>query len=113
MIITESEEFCRDFKKLLKKYRTLKGDFEVAKKAISAEPTGDGSKHWHIIKQKDEAYILKIRMMCRAVKGASFRLVYFYDGKTVEVIFIEIFFKGRKSLPNQKRIKRMVKKLMG
>lgn len=104
MEIIETDEFKKDFKKLLKKYRTLEKDFEIAQKAIIAEPTGDGSRHWTILKRDGDKYILKTRMMCRAVRGSSFRLVYFYYGEAVKVLFIEIYFKGIKETEDKKRI---------
>lgn len=107
MKITESEQFKRDFKKLQKKYRTLGQDFEIAKKAIATEPTGDGSKHWNILRQEGEKYVLKTRMACRAVKkGPPFRLIYLYDGESIELFFIEIYFKGDKERENEERIKK-------
>ncbi|MFW5853263.1 MAG: hypothetical protein ACOCU8_01310 [Patescibacteria group bacterium] len=104
MKIVEGDKFQKDFKRLLKKYKTLQEDFEVAKKAIQVEPTGDGSKHWNILREKDNKYILKMRMMCRTLRGSELRLIYFYDGDTVEVVFIEVYYKGNKERENKKRI---------
>lgn len=105
MNFQEGDEFQKEFKKLAKKYRTLVDDFQIVKKAIKASPAGDTSKHWHILKYDGaDKYILKMRMMCRAVKGTQFRLVYFYDGTSVEVLFIEIFYKGNKENENKTRI---------
>ena len=50
-------------------------------------------------------------MMCRAVNGAQFRLIYFYDGDKVEVLFIELYFKGDKERENTKRINDFFAKL--
>jgi len=111
MDIQESEEFKKDFKKLLKKYKTLQDDFSVAKSVIVAEPKGDGTKHWNILWQSDDRCILKVRMMCRAVKGASFRLIYFYDGEVAKILFIEMYYKGSKELEDRGRISAVVKQL--
>lgn len=107
MNFSESDKFRKEFKKLLKKYRTLEDDFEVAKKVIAAAPKGDGGKHWNILRRKENRYILKTRMMCRVLKGAELRLIYYYDGNNVEVVFIEIYYKGDKGRENQKRIEEM------
>lgn len=108
MNITESDEFKRDFKKLAKKYKTLETDFVIAKKAIVAEPRGDGTKHWDTLWKDDGRCIMKMRMMCRAVKGSSFRLVYRFDGEEAEVLFIEVFYKGNKEREDKERVKKYI-----
>ena len=112
MDFSESDEFKKEFKKLAKKYPTLEEDFSVVKKAISVAPSGNGAKHWNVLKHDGgDRYILKMRMMCRAVKGAQFRLIYFYDGDKVEVLFIELYFKSDKERENIKRINDFFAKL--
>lgn len=112
MHFSESDEFRKEFKKLVKKYHTLEQDLEMVKKVIAATPAGNGSKHWNVLKCYDEErYILKMRMMCRAVKGSQFRLIYYYDGTKVEVLFIEIYFKGNKHREDAKRIRDFIAKL--
>lgn len=111
MYFSEIDDFKRDFKKLAKKYPTLEEDFAVAKKAITACPAGNGSRHWNIFKKDGSGrYILKSRMMCRAVKGAQFRLVYFYDSTEATVEFIELYFKSNKERENVERIKKFFAK---
>lgn len=106
MKFSESEEFKKEFKKLARKYRTLEQDFEIVKKTITATPTGNGTKHWRTLHYTEsDGQILKMRMMCRAVRGSEFRVVYFYDGAAVEVLFIEMYFKGDKENEDQERIK--------
>lgn len=99
-----AEKFKKEFAKYLKKYRTLEDDFQKLVDVISVFPTGNESKHWNILKHQDEKYILKTRMMCRAVKGSSFRVIYYYDGEIIELVFIEIYFKGKKESEDTKRI---------
>lgn len=57
MRISESDEFKKDFKKLAKKYQSIDDDFEVLKKAVKAEPLGDGTKHWNCITKIEEKNI--------------------------------------------------------
>lgn len=112
MKISETDEFKKDFKKLKKKYKTLDADFEVLKKAIKAEPLGDGTKHWTPITRIDELEItfLKVRMSCRALNiGKDFRVIYMYDGGKVEILFIEMYFKGDKENEDHERIKEYLK----
>jgi hypothetical protein len=97
-------KFEKEFAKYLKKYRSLNSDFEVLQRAIKSTPTGDKSKHWVILRQQGNKYLLKVRMMCRALKGSQFRVIYFYGGEKIELVFIEIYFKGKKEREDQPRI---------
>ncbi len=107
MDFSESDEFKKEFKKLSKKYRTLVDDLEVVKKAIRVNPTGDGTKHWNILRHDGETkYAMKMRMMCRAVRGSQFRLIYLYESELVTVLFIEMYFKGMKEREDKERIDR-------
>ena len=113
MDFQESDEFKKEFKKLHKKYPTLEDDLEVVKKAIAASPEGNGSKHWETLsRDTSDKRILKMRMMCRAVRGSQFRLVYLYDGQSVEVLFIELYFKGNKEREDKERIKILIDSLV-
>lgn len=109
MNIIEGKKFKREFKKLQKKYPSLQNDFGFLRALIRELPLGDGSKHWNILKQEDEKYIMKIRMMCRSVRGSQFRVIYYYDGENIEISFIEIYFKGNKETEDAMRIKELWK----
>lgn len=112
MDFSESDEFKKEFKKLVRKYQTFEEDLRVAKKAIMVAPSGNGTKHWNILKHDGaDRYIIKMRMMCRAVKGSQFRIVYLYDGAKVEVLFIEVYFKGNKKREDTERIDNFFDKL--
>jgi hypothetical protein len=98
------DKFEKQFKKLIKKYRSLEEDLEIAKKfAIEA---------FHISKINNEAVFLipkfdrktvqiyKIRKFaCKALKGkgvrSGIRLIYAFYPKKFEVEFLEIYFKER------------------
>ena len=111
MKITESDAFKKEFKRLSKKYRTLEKDFEVLKSTILVEPKGDGSKHWNLLKQDGDKSVFKIRMMCRALRSSSFRVVYVFGGSSIEVLFIEIYFKGDKENEDWERIAQYFKNI--
>lgn len=106
MEFSETLEFRKEIKKLEKKYRTLITDIEVLKKSLITNPTGDGSKHWNVLHQDTTLGItaLKVRMMCRAVRGAQFRVIYIYQAEKIEILFIEIYFKGDKENEDRERI---------
>lgn len=111
MNISQTDEFKKDLKRFLKKYPTLEKDLEILTKAICAEPKGDGTKHWNLITSIDEKYILKVRMMCRSVRGADFRVVYMFDGERLDLLFIEMYFKGDKENNDKNRIDAIVKSI--
>lgn len=98
------EKFKKELKKYAKTYKSIESDFSELKRIISKLPTGCKSKHWNILKEESEKYIIKTRMMCRSAKGSSFRVIYFYDGKKVELLFLKMYFKGKKEGEDQKRI---------
>lgn len=105
MRFSESDEFAKELKKLKKRYRTLEDDIAVLKKAITAAPTGLG-KH-DVVLKSDEVlglFAVKRRMMCRAVRGSQFRVTYLYLAGEVEVLYIELYYKGDKVSENRSRI---------
>ena len=98
------DKFEKQFKKLIKKYCSLKEDLEIAKKSAI--------ELWHISKINNEAvflipkfdkktvqiYKLK-KFACKALKGkgvrSGIRLIYAFYPKKFEVEFLEIYFKER------------------
>ena len=106
--------FEKDLKKLLKKFRTLEDDIEVAKKnAIelfhlknidnnSVEPIPNFCS--------DELKICKIKKFaCKALKGrgvqSGIRIIYAYYVLTNIIDFIEMYFKGESENEDKERIK--------
>ena len=88
-----SPEFEKDFKQLLKKYRTLEDDLEKFKEILLAHPTGVG-KNFVIIHSERTYKIVKARMACRALRDRSLRVVYAYLEENEQFYFIELYFKG-------------------
>ena len=99
-----SEKFKKEFKKYSKKYKSLENDLNNLEKVLHITPKGNKSKHWNILKQEGDRYIFKIRMMCRSLKGSDFRIIYYFDGKNINLIFIELYSKGDKEREDEKRI---------
>lgn len=56
------------------------------------------------IDSEKKSFIFKVRLKCKSTKGSNFRIIYFYDGEKIEIIFIEIYFKGNKENENEKVI---------
>ena len=106
--------FDKDLKRLLKKFRTLESDIEVAKK--------NAIELFHIMNIdnnsvepiprfcSDELKICKIKKFaCKALKGrgvqSGIRIIYAYFVSTKAVDFIEIYFKGETENEDKERIK--------
>ncbi len=104
----QTNEFEKDLKRLLKKYRTLPDDLEEFKKIILIKPLGIG-KNFAILTKKDGIVILKARLFCRSLKGSSLRIIYAYIEEDVQIElvgidFIELYFKGDKENEDADRI---------
>jgi hypothetical protein len=105
--------FEKDLKKLLKKYRTLESDIEIAKK--------NAIELYHLEKIDndvvepipsfctDDLKICKIKKFaCKALKGfgvrSGIRIIYAYTVSTMTVDFIEMYYKGDKENEDRERI---------
>jgi Txe/YoeB family toxin of Txe-Axe toxin-antitoxin module len=95
MKFRQTKDFAKEFKKLAKKYKSLPEDLELFKKVISVTPKGN-KKHFNIINQKENIKSIKARLFCRYLKGAALRIVYAYNDNKIELVFIEVYFKGDK-----------------
>ncbi|MCJ7740244.1 hypothetical protein MUP32_02920 [Candidatus Microgenomates bacterium] len=110
----ETEEFKKDFKKLLKKYRSLEEDLELAKIAAI--------ELFHLKKINNssvfpipgycsgEILVCKLKKFaCKALKGrgskSGIRIIYAFHVKTLRVDFIEIYFKADQENEDRERIK--------
>jgi len=112
---SSTEEFERDLKRLLKKFRSLKEDIAVAKAfAIELYHTQKINKQAIFpIPQfcTDEVLICKLKKFaCKALKGrgvkSGIRIVYAFHVKSQLIEFIQIYFKGETENENKDRIKR-------
>ncbi len=112
-----TEEFKRDLKKLIKRYRTLHEDLTVFQKSSLELFHGKGIPQ-DIIRipdtGQDEIQIFKARRFaCRSLKGtgsrSGIRIIYSYYTKSDSIEFIEIYFKGDKETEDKKRIKQYIK----
>lgn len=114
----ETEEFRKDFKKLLKKFRSLETDLEIVKVAAI--------ELFHIQKIvnlsiflipgfcSEEIQICKIKKFaCKALKGrgskSGIRIIYAYHKAVQKVVFLEIYFKADQENEDRERIKSYLK----
>lgn len=109
MNFEETEEFEKDFKKLLKRYKTLGDDLLEFKRILSKFPAGIG-KHFNIITKSEYVCIIKARFFSRSLKKKNLRIVYAYRNNS-KIEFIEIYFKGDKENKDRERIKYYLKKI--
>ncbi len=110
----ETEEFTRDFKKLLKKFSSLAEDLEVNKqyrielfhcKEINSRSIFEIQGVGNTIKLK----FFKIKkFQCKNLKGrgarSGIRVVYAYFPIEQKIMFIEIYFKANQKNENRQRI---------
>ena len=109
MTYDELHEFKKDFKKLLKKYRTLKDDLEVVRKVLVIKPDASPPFSFRIDNLGLETCIIKVKKIaCKALKGrgvnSGLRLVYAYFDKEQQIIFIELYHKNIKENEDRQRI---------
>ena len=98
------EEFEKDVKKYLKKYRTIKDDvkyFEELLIGVFREIKNVReivSKHVNILYEEGYIFVIKERFIvkCLSNKGKAFRIIYIYNQNINKVIFVEMYYKGDK-----------------
>lgn len=108
MNFNELPEFQKELKRLGKKYKSLPDDLQEFCNVVSAVPLGN-SKHFNIITKTEVLHVVKARLFCRYLKGASLRIVYSYFELEQKIEFIELYFKGDKENEDRERIKEYLK----
>jgi len=104
MNFNETDEFAKNFKRLSKKYRSLSDDLVEFKKVVSEFPLGSG-KHFVILHSQEEVKILKARLFCRYLRGASLRIIYAYQEIKGIIDFIELYPKNEQINESRQLIK--------
>ena len=112
-------EFDRDLKRLKKKYRTLSDDLENFQKALILAHSNpdiglriiDSNPIQGVPGGAGNVFIAK-KFTCRALKGkgsrSGIRVVYQMDEGFLKLIYIEVFHKSEKPLPDIDRIRRLL-----
>ncbi len=103
-------EFEKEFKRLIKKYKTIDDDFEKFKRVLFASPTGVG-KNFVIIYSTETIKVVKARMACLTLRDRSLRVIYAYSEQNQRIDFIELYFKGDKENEDLERIKEYLKSI--
>lgn len=121
MNYSETSEFTRNFKRLLKKFPSLAEDLAVVKQYdIELFHCQKIDRHG-IFKiesagNDENLQFFKIkRFACKALKGrgskSGIRVIYAFHCASLKIDFIEIYFKGKKENEDRERIKDYLKNL--
>ncbi len=115
--VNESPEFRKDFKHLLKKFRSLEEDFETFKSTPLKAFHKLDQANVGIIPISDLGIIYpKIykatKFACKSLKGRGaangIRVIYAYYPEQDKILFIEIYFKADQARENRERITRCI-----
>lgn len=109
MTFDELDEFKKDLKNLLKKYRTLKDDLEVMKQVLEIFPEERPPFSFRIDDLGVVTCIIKVRKIaCKALKGrgvnSGLRLIYAHFQLERRITFIELYHKNDKEKEDRQRI---------
>jgi len=110
----KTEEFIRDFKKLLKRFLSLKEDLEINKRYRIElfHLQGIDSKSVFKIQRagnSEELQFFKVKkFQCKSLKGrgakSGIRVIYAFLPLEQKIVFIEIYFKANQENETRKRI---------
>lgn len=118
MIFTDTDEFKKEYKKLLKKYPSLCDDLNLLKDVLWDDPLGKELPKEHIVPisglwEDIWGKFYKVRrFLCKSLRSKTdIRVVYKYIDEErkiefQEIKFIEIFHKNQKENHNISRIKK-------
>jgi hypothetical protein len=110
----ELEEYKKDLKQLLKKYRTLSNDIETVKKVLIIEPDERPPFSFRISDLGITTCVIKVKKIaCRALKGrgvnSGLRLIYAHFEEEERIVMIELYHKSDKEIDDKRRIKKYFK----
>ena len=115
----KTKKFTRDFKKLLKKFPSLRDDLEVTKK-YSVElfhcKKIDSKSIFQIkgVGNCDELQFYKVtKFQCKSLKGrgakSGIRVVYAFFPVQQRVVFLEMYFKAKQEREDRQRVADFIK----
>ena len=109
MTFDELDEFKKDLKKLLKKYRSLNDDLETARKVLKVEPKERQPFSFRIDGLGIEPCLIKIKKIaCKSLKGkgvnTGLRIIYAHIEDEQRIVFVELYHKNSKENEDRDRI---------
>lgn len=99
MHFDELPEFNRDFKRLLKKYKTLNDDLVVLKQVLEVFPNERPPFSYRMNNLAIESYVVKVKKIaCKSLKGkgvkTGLRLIYAFLPEKQKIVLIEMYHKN-------------------
>ena len=109
MTFDELDEFKRDLKKLLKKYRSLKDDLETVRKVLTVEPNERPPFSFRIEGLGIKTCVIKVKKIaCKSLKGrgvnTGLRLIYAHFEEEKRIVLVELYHKSDKENEDRDRI---------
>jgi hypothetical protein len=109
MSFEEIEDFKKDFKSLVKKYKTLGEDLDVVKQVLDIMPDARPPFSFRIDNLGTTTCVIKVKKIaCKSLKGrgvnSGLRLVYAYFKEERRIVLVEIYHKNDKEAEDRKRI---------
>ena len=109
MTFDELEEFKKDLKRLLKKYRSLDDDLETVKKVLKVEPKERPPFSFRIDGLGLETCVIKEKKIaCKSLKGrgvnTGLRLIYAHFEEEQSITLVELYHKNNKENEDRDRI---------
>jgi mRNA-degrading endonuclease RelE of RelBE toxin-antitoxin system len=103
-------EYNRDFKKLAKKYRTLKSDMADVIKIFKVRPNAQPPFSFEITGLSLKTCVIKVKKIASdSFKGrgvnSGLRLIYAHFRNEQKIIFIELYHKNDKQNEERERIR--------
>lgn len=110
MKFEELDEFKKDLKKLLKRYRTLEDDLEIVRKVLTVEPKERPPFSYRIEGLGLISCVIKVKKItCRSLKGkganSGLRLIYAHFEEENKIMMVELYHKSDKENEDKERIK--------
>ena len=107
----ELPEYQKDFKRLLKKYRTLNRDLEDVRKGLNVYPEAFPPYSFRIEGLGITTCVIKVKKIASdSFKGrgvnSGFRLIYTYFEQEERIVFVELYHKSEKENEDRERIVR-------
>jgi mRNA-degrading endonuclease RelE of RelBE toxin-antitoxin system len=109
MLFESVNEFDKDLKKLLKKYRSLHSDLEDIKIILRVKPDERNPFSFRIDNLGISTCVIKVKKItCDSLKGrgvnSGLRLIYAYFEECKKIVFIELYHKNDKENEDKQRI---------
>lgn len=109
MTFEELEEFKKDLKILIKKYRTLNDDLIVVKRVLEVYPDERPPFSFRIDDLGLKSCVIKVKKIaCKSLKGrgvnSGLRLIYAHLPEENKIVFVELYHKNSKETEDKERI---------